>query len=37
MFNTGDTVTYQGKKYTAQWWTRNQTPGIPYGPWKLVG
>jgi chitodextrinase len=37
VFTAGDTVVYQGKTYVAQWWTRNQEPGTPYGPWKLAG
>jgi chitodextrinase len=36
VFVAGDVVVYRGAKYTAQWWTRNQAPGDPYGPWKLV-
>ncbi|WP_432995212.1 ExeM/NucH family extracellular endonuclease [Dactylosporangium sp. CA-233914] len=30
----GDKVTYQGKVWQALWWTQNQTPGDPYGPWQ---
>jgi 5'-nucleotidase len=33
IYNTGDTVTYQGATWQAQWWTQNQKPGDPYGPW----
>jgi chitodextrinase len=29
-------VTYQGKKFVALWWTRNEAPGGPYGPWKAL-
>ena len=39
VFTAGDIVVYlpSGKKYVAQWYTRNQTPGQAYGPWKLTG
>ena len=37
VFNTGDVAEYQGKKYVAQYWTRNQLPGKANGPWKLLG
>jgi endo-1,4-beta-xylanase len=36
IFNTGDKVTYQGKTYVAQWWTRNETPGKANGAWSEV-
>ena len=32
VFNTGDVVVYNGKKYKAMWWTRNQVPGVVGGP-----
>jgi len=35
IFNAGDVVTYQGHTYKAKWWTRNQAPGDPRGPWQL--
>ncbi|WP_297520571.1 glycosyl hydrolase family 18 protein [uncultured Clostridium sp.] len=28
VYNTGDTVVYGGKTYTAKWWTQGETPGI---------
>ncbi|MET7401059.1 nuclear transport factor 2 family protein [Dactylosporangium sp. NPDC005572] len=34
IFDTGDVVTYQGKRWRALWWTRNETPGTPYGSWE---
>lgn len=34
VFDRGDRVIYQGKTFQAQWWTRNQAPGDPWGPWK---
>ncbi|MGW4045558.1 carbohydrate-binding protein [Streptomyces sp. NPDC004721] len=37
IYNSGDRVTYQGSTYQAQWYTRNQTPGTPNGPWKKIG
>jgi predicted extracellular nuclease len=33
IYNTGDTVSYQGSTWQALWWTQNQKPGDPYGPW----
>ena len=39
VFTAGDIVTYQGKTFKAQWYTRNQAPGVFqfFGPWKLIG
>ncbi|MBO0913070.1 LamG-like jellyroll fold domain-containing protein [Streptomyces laculatispora] len=34
--DNGDMVTYQGTFYRAAWWTRNQKPGDPYGPWQEI-
>ena len=34
IFTAGDVVVYNGAKYLAKWWTRNQAPGDPYGPWQ---
>ena len=35
IFTSGDIVTYQGSKYQAKWWTRDQTPSAsPWGPWR---
>jgi len=36
IYSSGDQVTYQGSIYQAQWYTRNQTPGTPKGPWKKI-
>lgn len=33
IFTSGDLVTYQGRTFTALWWTRGQTPGGVGGPW----
>ncbi|WP_456844445.1 lamin tail domain-containing protein [Cellulomonas sp. P5_C6] len=36
VFTTGDVVVYDGTKYTAMWWTRNQVPGTVGGPWSAI-
>ncbi|WP_344617571.1 ExeM/NucH family extracellular endonuclease [Dactylosporangium salmoneum] len=36
VYNSGDKVTYNSKTYLASWWTQNQTPGDPYGPWQEI-
>jgi len=36
VYNTGDQVSYQGSTWQALWWTQNQTPGDPYGPWQQM-
>ncbi|HEY7225903.1 MAG TPA: endo-1,4-beta-xylanase [Micromonosporaceae bacterium] len=35
-YNLGDWVTYQGSFWLAQWSTKNQKPGDPYGPWEQI-
>jgi predicted extracellular nuclease len=30
----GDKVSYNGSLWVASWWTQNQQPGNPYGPWQ---
>ncbi|SCL57673.1 carbohydrate-binding protein [Micromonospora eburnea] len=37
VYHAGDRVTYQKRVYEAKWYTRNQQPGDPNGPWKLIG
>ncbi|MEV4619241.1 carbohydrate-binding protein [Asanoa sp. NPDC049573] len=37
IYNSGDKVTYQGTRYEARWYTRNQVPGDANGPWKSIG
>jgi len=37
VFVAGDVVRYDGHDYRAAWWTRNQLPGTPNGPWTLIG
>ncbi len=32
----GDLVSYQGAEFLASWWTRNQEPGNPWGPWQEI-
>jgi 5'-nucleotidase len=29
-------VTYQGATWEAMWWTQNQAPGDPNGPWEQI-
>jgi predicted extracellular nuclease len=36
VYTGGETVTYGGKVWTATWWTQNQKPGDPYGPWQEI-
>jgi chitodextrinase len=36
-YDDGDLVSYQGAAYEAQWWTTNQKPGDPWGPWMEYG
>jgi len=35
-YHAGDQVSYQGATFEALWWTRNQEPGNPWGPWQEV-
>ncbi|MBL7490541.1 ExeM/NucH family extracellular endonuclease [Frankia sp. AgB1.9] len=36
VYNAPDTVTYNGSTWQAMWWTQNQTPGDPNGPWEQI-
>ncbi|WP_426514168.1 ExeM/NucH family extracellular endonuclease [Dactylosporangium sp. McL0621] len=36
VYNNGDTVSYNGSEWKALWWTQNQVPGDPYGPWQQM-
>ncbi|HEX4832417.1 MAG TPA: ExeM/NucH family extracellular endonuclease [Trebonia sp.] len=36
VYNDGDMVTYQGSTWEAMWWTQNQAPGDPNGPWEQI-
>lgn len=33
IFHGDDVVVHDGATYVAKWWTRNQEPGDPWGPW----
>ncbi|WP_194762301.1 carbohydrate-binding protein [Microbacterium sp. UFMG61] len=33
----GETVAHEGHTFRAAWWTRNQEPGDPHGPWQDLG
>ncbi len=33
-YNTGEAVIYDGTRWVASWWTKNQKPGDVYGPWQ---
>ena len=35
-YDAGDEVSYNGSTWVASWWTRNQVPGDPYGPWQQI-
>lgn len=37
IYSAGDVVSLDGVEYRAKWWTRNQQPGDPDGPWKVLG
>lgn len=37
VYTGGETVAYNGHEYRAKWWTRNQQPGDPNGPWQDLG
>ncbi len=37
IFMAGERATHDGTTYEAKWWTRDQEPGDPYGPWQEVG
>ncbi|WP_326558476.1 carbohydrate-binding protein [Micromonospora sp. NBC_01796] len=37
VYNNGDRVGYQGRVYLASWYSRNQQPGDPNGPWQELG
>ena len=36
IYTAGDLVMYQGSTWRALWWTLNQKPGDPYGPWEQI-
>ena len=37
VYTGGETVVHDGHLWQAAWWTRNQEPGDPYGPWQDLG
>ncbi|GAB3818162.1 hypothetical protein GCM10028820_19950 [Tessaracoccus terricola] len=37
VYTGGETVAHDGHLWQAKWWTRNQVPGTPYGPWQDLG
>jgi chitodextrinase len=37
VYTGGETVAHQGHTFKAKWWTRNQEPGDPAGPWEDLG
>jgi predicted extracellular nuclease len=36
VYLAGDTVSFQATTWQALWWTQNQTPGDPNGPWEQM-
>ncbi|MEQ7005409.1 discoidin domain-containing protein [Actinopolymorpha sp. B17G11] len=36
-YQAGDRVSHLGKVYLAAWYSKNKTPGDPYGPWQELG
>ena len=37
IYTGGETVAHDGRLWEARWWTRNQEPGAPWGPWRDAG
>nr|BFF20436.1 hypothetical protein GCM10025730_39570 [Promicromonospora thailandica] len=38
VYEGGETVVHEGRRWTAQWYSRNQEPsGAPWGPWRDLG
>jgi chitodextrinase len=35
-YNTGQTVAFDDAVWLASWWTKNQQPGDPNGPWQKI-
>lgn len=35
--SAGQKVSHNGSLWRNQWWTQNQKPGDPYGPWEEIG
>ena len=36
VYSEGDVVGFNGLFWQASWWTMNQTPGDPFGPWQQL-
>ncbi|WP_254052633.1 carbohydrate-binding protein [Aliivibrio sp. EL58] len=37
VYQKGNTVTYQGKMWQAQWWTQLEIPGLlENSPWEII-
>ncbi|UAB92316.1 ExeM/NucH family extracellular endonuclease [Dactylosporangium vinaceum] len=36
VYLAGDKVSFNGSVWQASWWTQNQVPGDPYGPWQQI-
>jgi predicted extracellular nuclease len=36
IYTSGNVVAYRGSIWRALWWTQNQAPGDPYGPWEQI-
>ena len=36
IYTGGNYVTSNGSLWQASWWTQNQLPGDPYGPWQEI-
>ncbi len=36
IYTGGETVVHNGQQWKAKWWTRNQAPGDPNGPWQQL-
>jgi predicted phosphodiesterase len=36
VYTAGDEVTHRGALWQASWWSRNQEPGNPHGPWQEI-
>lgn len=36
VYTSGDLVSYDASAWLASWWTQNQVPGDPHGPWQEI-
>ncbi|GAA3659888.1 carbohydrate-binding protein [Microbacterium marinilacus] len=37
VYTGGERVAFDGQVFEAKWWTRDQRPGDPWGPWSATG